>query len=118
MMPPPAADDTAMPTASAAASATATLAASPSPDVIVGAVDDATAAAASAADTGMDAGGTDPSPAVVASPTTEHISPFILHIRRQAADDAAPSSPAVAGGSADGATAATVYRFRHRRWHA
>ena len=75
--------------------------------MIVGTVDDATAAAASAADTGMDAD-TDPSPAVVASPTTEHISSFLLHIRRQAADDAASSSPDMAGGSADGATAAAV----------
>ena len=82
MIPPPAADDTAMPTASA----TATLAAPPSPDVIVGTVDDATAAAASAADTGMGAD-MDPSPAVFAPPTTEHMSSLLLHIRRQAAGD-------------------------------
>ena len=34
-----------------------------------------------------------------------HISSFLLHIRRQAAGDAASSSPDMAGGSADGATA-------------
>ena len=83
MMPPPAAGDTAMPTESAAV---ALLAAYPFHDVVVGTVDDTTAATASAADTGMDAG-TDPSPAVVAPPTTEHISSFLLYVRRRVADE-------------------------------
>ena len=82
MMPPPAAGDTAIPTKSAAVA----LAAYPSPDVVVDTVDDTTAATASAADIGMDAD-TDPSPAVVALPTTEHISSFLLHIRRRVAGD-------------------------------
>ena len=85
-------------------SAVATLADSSSPDVVVNTVDSATAAAASAADTGLDTD-TDTSPAVVAPPTTEHIFSFLLRIRRQASGDAASSSPDMAGGSADGATA-------------
>ena len=55
-------------------------------NVVVDAIDDTTAATASAADIGMDAD-TDPSPAVVALPTTEHISSFLLHIRRRVAGD-------------------------------
>ena len=98
---PPAAGDATETTTSAAA----TLADSSSPDVAMDTIDSTTAAAASAVDTGVDAD-TDPSAAVVAPPTTEHISSFLLHIRRPAAgDDAASSSPDMAGGSADGATA-------------
>ena len=73
---PPAAGDATETTMFAAA----TVADSSSPDVAVDTVDGATAAAASAADTdaGVDA---DPSPAVVAPPTTEHICSFFLHMR-------------------------------------
>ena len=85
-------------------SAVATLAASSSPDVVVGIAHGATATTASAADTGMDVD-TDPSPAVIAPSTAEHISSFLLHIRRRAADDAAPSSLDVAGSTVGGATA-------------
>ena len=42
---------------------------------------------------------------MIAPPTAEHISSFLLHIRRRAADDAAPPSPDVTGSTADGATA-------------
>ena len=111
---------TALPTADdatvTAAFAAATPAAFSSPDVTVGTADGATAAAASAADTGMGVD-TDPSPAVTAPPTAEHVSSFLLHIRRRAADDAtataasaaatpaAPPSPDVTLGTAEGATA-------------
>ena len=66
--------------------------------------DGATAAATSDADTGINAD-TDPSPVVFASPTAEHISSFLLHIRRRTADDATSSSPDVDGDTADGTTA-------------
>ena len=99
-MTPPAAGDVTETTASAVA----TLADASSPDVAVDTVDSATAAAASATGTDMDVD-TDPSPPVVAPPTAEHISFFLLHIRRQAAGDAVSSSPDMAGGSADGVTA-------------
>ena len=64
--------------------------------MVVDAIDDTTAATASAADIGMDAD-TDPSPAVVALPTTEHVSSFLLHIRRRVAgDDTATATAASA----------------------
>ena len=78
---PPAADDA----TATAASAAATLAASSSPGVTVGTTDGATGNAATAARTGMDID-TDPVPATTAHPTAEHICPFLLHIRRSAAD--------------------------------
>ena len=97
---PPAADDATSTTTPAAT----TLAASSSPDVAVSTADGAMATAASAADTGMDVN-TDPSPAVIAPPTTEHISSFLLRIRRRTADDATSSSPDATEDNADGATA-------------
>ena len=111
MTTPPTADDATATTASAAA----TLAASSSPDVTVGTADGAAAAAASAAGTGMDVD-TDPIQAATAPPTAEHIYFFLLHIRRRAADDAtataasaaatlaAPPSPDVTVGTAEGST--------------
>ena len=50
--------------------------------------DGITAAAASATDTGMDVD-TDPSPAATGLPAAEHISSFLLHIRRCADDKVA-----------------------------
>ena len=94
MVTPPAADDA---TATAAPVAAALL----EPRAVT---DGERRNAASAADTGMDID-TDPSPAVIAPPTAEHISPFLLHVRRRAADDAAAPPPDVTGGTADGATA-------------
>ena len=54
----------------------------------VGTADGATAAAASAVDEGVDVD-TDPDPAATAPPAAEHISSFLLHIRRCADDKAA-----------------------------
>ena len=42
---------------------------------------------------------------MIAPPIAEHMSSFLLHIRRRAADDTASSSPGVIGGPVDGATA-------------
>ena len=106
---PPAADDATSMTTSAAT----TLAASSSPDVAVSTTGDATAMAASAVDTGMDVH-TDPSPAVIAPPTAEHVSSFLLHIRRRTADDVASSSPDATEGTIDGATATATARKRKR----
>ena len=75
-------------TTETAAPAATTLAASPPPGMTVGTADGATAAAASAADTGVDVD-TDPNPAATALPAAEHISSFLLHIRRCADDLAA-----------------------------
>ena len=109
-MTPPAADDATATTTSVATS----LAASSSPDMVVGTADDATAAAASIADTGVDAR-TDSIPGATAPLTAEHVSSFLLHISWRAADDsmatatsaaatlAAPPSPDVTVGTAEGA---------------
>ena len=95
-------------------SAAATSAASSSPDVAVRTADGATTAtAASAVGTGMDVH-TDPSTAMIAPPTAEHASSFLLHIRRRTADDAASSSPDATEGTADGATATATARKRKR----
>ena len=51
---------------------------------------------------------TDPSPTVTVPPTAEHISSFLLHVRRHPADDATSSSPGVPVDAADGATATAV----------
>ena len=80
-----------MPTASTAA----TLADSPSPDVTVDTADGATATAAPATDTGVDVD-TDPSPTTTAPPTAEHISSFLLHMRRRAAYDATATAASTA----------------------
>ena len=107
MGPPPAADDATIPTAFAAA----TLADSFSPNVAMDTADGATATAASAADTGVEVH-TDPVPTATAPPTNEHISSFLLHTRRRAAGNAAPSSPDVTGGPTDGATATATSAAR------
>ena len=66
------------------------LAAPFSPDMTGGTADGATATATavSAADTGVDVD-TDPNPAATALPDAEHISSFLLHIRRCVDDVAA-----------------------------
>ena len=89
------------------------LAAPPSPAEAVSTADGATATAASAVDTGMDVD-TVPSPARVAPPTAEHVSSFLLHIRRRATDEAASSSPDATEGTVDGATATATAR-KHKR---
>ena len=103
-------------TTETAAPAAKTVAASPPPDMTVGTADGATAAAAFAVDTGVDVD-TDPDPAATAPPATEHISSFLLHIRRCADDkaaglvlDAAPSDTGtgVAVGSAPGVAVPVV----------
>ena len=48
---------------------------------------------------------TDPSPTVTVPPTAQHISSFLLHVRRHPADDATSSSPGVPVDTADGPTA-------------
>ena len=112
MVPSPAVDDTTMPTAPAAT----TLTASSSLDVTVGTAAGATATAASAAGTGMEIE-TDPVPTTTTPPTAEHISSFLLCIRRRAANDATataasaaetlitPPSPEMNVHATDGATA-------------
>ena len=104
-----------MPTASAAAA----LAASSFLDVTVGTAAGATATAASAADTGVEID-TDPVPTTGAPPSDEHISSFLLYIRRRAADDATatassaaetlatPRSPDMNVDATEGATANTA----------
>ena len=64
-------------------------------DVTVGTAARAMATAASAADTGMEAD-TDPVPTTTAPPTAEHISSFLLYIRRRAADDATATAASTA----------------------
>ena len=58
------------------------------PGMTGGAADGATATAASVAETGVGVD-TDPNPATAALPAAEHISSFLLHIRRCADDVAA-----------------------------
>ena len=77
---PPTADDA----IATATSAAATPAASSSPDVAGGTTDGARATATSAAGTSIDVD-TEPVPVATVPPTAEHISSFLLHIRRHAA---------------------------------
>ena len=91
MMPPLAAEDATVPTASASA----TLAASSSLGATVGTAAGATATAVSAAGVGIEVG-TDRVPATTAPPTTEHISSFLSCIRRRAADDATATAATAA----------------------